>query len=95
MATALGPHCRISGNQDYYGFWFGVDPKTEKVNCSVKIGKKGNAFSGTLTISAGRQGRREERGGPEAVSARCPSNIGSKLNRIGFRSSTRPSSRKY
>jgi len=43
---------RIPTNQGYY-FWFGVDPQTDMVKWSVKIGNKGNAFDGTMKINTG------------------------------------------
>jgi hypothetical protein len=46
----LGAPCKI-GKNDFYVFWFGVDPKTTKVPWSVKVGKKSNAFNGTLAMN--------------------------------------------
>jgi hypothetical protein len=48
----LGEMCKIRGDQ-YYGFWFGVDPKAQMVSWSVKICKKDNAFGAALTINPG------------------------------------------
>ena len=45
----FGPVCKIAGDQ-FYGFWWPIDPKTPKVKFSVKVGKKSNAFSGTITV---------------------------------------------
>jgi len=47
-----GPACKIR-KDGFYGFWFGVDPQTPVVSWSVKIGKKTNAFGGTLKINPG------------------------------------------
>src|SRR5262249_16470803 len=44
-----GPPCKIPGDQ-FYGFWFHLDPKTPMVKWSVKIGKQNRAFEGTLTV---------------------------------------------
>ena len=60
QGDSLGPPCKISKN-DFYVFWFGVDPKTPKVTWSVNIGKKSNAFAGTLAISAGADEKPKEK----------------------------------
>jgi len=52
QGDTLGKPCKIS-KDDFYGFWFGVDPKTPKVPWSVKIGKKSNAFGGTMAVNPG------------------------------------------
>ena len=41
---ALGDDCKI-GKDDFYVFWFGVDPKTPKVSWSVKVGMKSDALA--------------------------------------------------
>ncbi len=64
LATAegdgMGKACKI-GKDDFYGFWFGVDPKTPMVQWSVKVGMKSNAFSGTLTINPGAKEKEKEK----------------------------------
>ncbi len=64
LATAdgdgLGKACKI-GKDDFYGFWFGVDPKTPMVPWSVKIGMKSNAFHATLTINPGAKEKEKEK----------------------------------
>jgi hypothetical protein len=45
-----GKMCKI-GENDYYVFWFGVDPKAPMVKWSVSIGMKGDAFGASLTIN--------------------------------------------
>jgi hypothetical protein len=47
-----------------YSFWFGVEPKTDKVKWSVNVGKKIGAFNGTLTINPG--AKKEEEKNSEA-----------------------------
>lgn len=69
LATAqgdgLGPPVKI-GKNDSYDFWFGVDPATPKVPFSVKVGKKSNAFAGTLTINAGGEDKEKDKGKDKA-----------------------------
>ena len=60
QGDSLGPPTKISKN-DFYVFWFGVDPKTPKVTWSVSVGKKSNAFAGTLAISAGGDEKEKEK----------------------------------
>jgi len=59
-----GGACKIS-RDDFYGFWFGVDPKTPMVTWAVKIGKKSNAFSGTLKINAGGKEKEKDAEAPK------------------------------
>lgn len=56
---AQGEMCRI-GKDDFYIFWFGMDPKTPSVNWSVSVGMKANAFSGSLTINPGAKEKEKE-----------------------------------
>jgi hypothetical protein len=48
--SSQGAHYGIPPDRGY-DFYFGVDPQTDMVKWSVNVGKKINAFSGTLTIN--------------------------------------------
>ena len=56
----IGEPCKI-GKDDFYTFWFGMDPKTPMVNWSVSVGTKANAFSGSLTINPDTKEKQKEK----------------------------------
>ncbi len=69
---ALGDDCRI-GKDDFYVFWFGVDPKTPQVSWSVKVGMKSDAFAASLTINPAANEKEKEKGkGKEEKDTQAP-----------------------
>jgi hypothetical protein len=62
--SSQGATDRIPAGQGY-SFWFGVDQKVDKVKWSVNIGKKVNAFDGTLKINAGDKEKEKDTEAPK------------------------------